>query len=433
MTFDGRRTSTRTLIRDISHQLAQHTPRRIELHYADRSDTRIDPPAVQRAIVEMVREHGWRDVELAIRPHRLPLDQATGDHLLRLHWLEEDGTFAPMTSHHRPEGAPTNAAAWWRTLWSRRPSRERLNLATDADATAPAPASSGEAVRLLRAAVQRAALDLTPESSLPNSRPVVRHLVAKVRDAALAQALRPYFTGESLATSQAMSRWLVQDGCHVPDPLTVELDSRAIANHGGTFLVDAADLIVTLKPSREPLATGLTATSVPRSEPSKRPALDLSTALPAGRGDATPDVQLTWVGTLDGRFEHPVPLPSRILPMRIDRELLSATMPALHKPALLAVASQKQPLQVLRNAQGRIVLKSPRSESGRVPLYRLHPGFEPLPEELLLMDAPVMVVVNDPSGVLHPITGERLPALLIEVRPGLAKHTARTSSPSPMP
>ena len=456
----------RAMGRTMGRAMGRRPPARVELRYSTQAELPLPPQAVKQAIARLLQQHGYGQVAISVRAHEGAIEDATGEHLLRL---------VPQAAPEPTPPAP-RGRAWWHALWpwaqapagSAAAARTEPGLQPQSQSQPqPQPPAVGRAlaVRLLREAVAKAAAEGVADpldarvTSDAHAAPaggrqgLVAQALVIVRLQGLHAALEPLVRQDARAVAEMVQR----QGLALAPAFCVAYRHEPPQAGDGTGYASEGDLEVRLlsRPAA-PAVDGAARDDDParRTAPQPRPrAMDAPmsahrsastdaeasagatawpTALPGSAQDATampeagtaaPMLRVRVLGTAQAPLAQPLDLPAAALPARLDRSTLARAGGAGGQdlPAdWLVVVSQRCPLTVEAGADGRPVLHAPRRAlqgGGEQPMYFDARTRRPLALHTALQPGvPLQVFANDPSRPLIGPDGRRHPALLVELR-----------------
>lgn len=426
-----------TLTRSIDQHLGRMRLARVELRYSTQSPVPLQALPAKQAIAKLLREHGLPLAEVSVRAHEGPIDDATGEHLLRL---------IPAASAAAESPSPAQARGGWRgwlarwlpSLFGRAPAAAPRQEPTAARPVGAVPKAL--AVAKLREAVQLATGYVETESGTAvtgGTSAEVAQARVTVRLDSLHQVLAP-LVQRDVAALAAMVR---AGGLKVSPSFTVLYAHKPQVAGDGTGYAKESDIEVNLFTRRDSTQmpkphASQPAAAAPVATPAQlddietalaRP--DEGTALPPTR--RSPALTVRVLGTLHQPFATPIELQFDTLPARFDRHLLAQSAFGQRHAELLPVASNACPLTVTLANDGAPVLQATgRAVPGSSPgaMYHLGHTLEPLVGERRLGTAPLRIIVNAPGGVLHAASGRLLPALVIELQAGPVGHQGATTA-----
>ncbi len=430
----GRDANLKGITRFINHHLGGQPLDRVELRYSTRSAEPLDPSLAQKAIGDLLREQGMGRAAVSVRAHAGQIDNATGEHVLRLSVQER----------------PTRrCSGWWAWLawlfprWCQPVSSQTGAAATTSAPSAPkTPAvtpkpSDSQAVVYLRQAAELAATQAKADSPHNDTQRVAQAKVV-VRLDYLHQTLGPMVQGDPnqpapakkaalTEAAQSIGAMLRKQGLSLSSDFTVSYDYRPRIESEGTSLANETDVEVVLvwDSDRRVEPTLDTPSHLPSSDgtllPSTPPVADIGmddTALPA----TAPALIVRVLGTLQGRavqpFAQAFELKFAALPARFDRTALELAGFGQVHPTLLAVASNRCPLEISQGADKVVRIRSAvrtNADGSTLPMYYLPKTLTALAEEDILTHTTTQLVVNNPTGVQDLASGNTLPALVIEL------------------
>lgn len=399
--------------RAIHRELGRTPLARVELRYSTQAREMFSAQQAKLVIARLLREHGHGTAAVSVRPHEGAIDDATGEHVLRL---------MPAPGTTRGAG-PAGAVPWWRRLAARlRRSAPDAGRKVEPGMGDPVPTiPSREAVRKLREAVQLATsfVETTTGTALVGedlASAGVAEAQVIVRLPALHRVLEPLVRGDA----EAIASMVKVAGFALAEGFRVSYRYLPVPQHAeGTAYANEDDLEVRLVAVTQPTPAGAGSGTLTLQPFCRRDDNGSSgTALPA-----TPDhttVQVRVLGTTAAAFPEPfvVPFAGAPMPWRFDRDALERAGFGCAHPELLAVASNSCPLIIDGLAADRITLQATARAlpgGGSIAMYHRQADLEPLIGTLSVPAQGVVLVANAPAGVLDPRTGMRLPALILQV------------------
>jgi hypothetical protein len=433
------------ITRAIDQQLGRTPLARVELRYSTQARVPLLPQEAKQKIALLLRDHGHGTAAISVRPHEGPIDDATGEHLLRM-----------MPSARAPDspaadGAGAVAAGWRASLARWMPWRRAAPAADDRvepglAAPAPPPAVNRvEAVQKLRQAVHKGSGFLetgTGTGIVAQGRAggstggsAVGQACVIVRLDALHLVLEPLVRQDPAAIG-AMLR---SAGLTLSPGFQVAYRFERAQAGDGTSYANESDVEVRLIAAsaaghEAPSMTAGRAAPVSRSTGGMTtlPSPGGTTALPAAGGGTAlparpqPAVTLRVLGTLDQPFDRPFEVFFMSLPARLDRNALERAGFGLVHPGLLPVASNSCPLVIQGRSGGewQVQATARGSADGQHPptpmYFRLRDRSPVSGPATLATGEAEPLLVNAPHGSICPQTGRRLPALVIELHPDAA-------------
>ena len=406
------------VMRHINRRLAGGPFSRVEVVFSTQAAGRVEPSLARNQIKQLLREHGMRNVAVSARAHAALLDDASGEHLIRLYpdmsQARDAGTHDIAQPASSPKQQAAGRASWLpsRALrWLPEGLRRRLR---SQDSPAPQPAvSAAQAAAVLRQAVATAARD---QAARAQHGPWA-HAEVRVSLQTLDESLRPLVMGDLARSQESIAQQLSSLQQPVTPWFTLHYVFRAPTMGEGTSYSSDHDIEVLLRsvPYEPELGVG----SAPPVTPTLLPqdAASEATLLPDSARPMTLRARLT--GTLEGAFEQALELPLSSLPARIDRETLARAGLSGVRPELLALVSNRAPLRIAAGRHGALELHAARrdgSDGPPVPLYFARSTLAPLPAVTALPPGGLDVVISDPAGTWDPKLRRRLPALVMELR-----------------
>ncbi|MBL8331037.1 MAG: hypothetical protein JNJ71_19525 [Rubrivivax sp.] len=451
-----RQSSLSGITKVIDRQSRGRPLRRIELRYSTQAEQPLSPSLTTQAIGALLREQGQAGVQISVRPVESAIDDALGEHQLRLH-------FAEPPAPREPQGPTPGGWRGWMArlglpLPLRKASRQQPTGAAQANGgphagpTAAQLAASEAAPRAQPALSQRQAADLLlralnqaakAELTLRGDRPprasgCVQAVVVTVRQPRLHEALHALMSGPAAGTSAWLRRQLLQRGLSVAETLGMRYRFEPIREDQGTVLagqddIDAQLLFEALPAAGPAAAEATVASTVDRAaetvvvtaavmpaEPSAAranftalPAIaEGHTALPAPRVPRAPRLRVTVLGTTAQAYATPFvfDLP---LPARLDRASFERAGLATQDARALRVLSQSCPLLVSpAAADPGLLLEAATRGSGTAaqPMYFAEDGRGIVgkqgtgrPMTRLHINGPEALIDPQGGGLLYPL------------------------------
>lgn len=383
---------------------------RVELRHTTTS--RFDPGAVRAAISGLLRQQGLGQVQVSVRAIENPLDNAAGQHLLSLFEAPKPpGLLERMLDKLKGRFASSGKAT--AIPWQEPPLREEKTAL-----------SAQKAIAALKNASHLACTAYRKQHG--NTPPAAVSVV--VRDAGLHAALAPLIKPKAQSAADWFARELQPGTPAAPGHWQVAYHYEAppADDASGTALMGGSDIEISL--------------SVTQSETSRQDADLPSTATPSFAATSLPDGDSAdtaipkfdqpaprWQLRVLGTFSHQTGLRAYLqpllvdLPSQINRSTLKAAGLNRLDANALAVCSEKHPLLCQQSCQSLSITVPQRSapDGQAQPRYYTYPEGVPLgPIQLrpaLAATRPLRVLVNSPSGAVHPRTGQALPALVLEI------------------
>jgi hypothetical protein len=417
----GHQATMKNITRVINRHLGAMQLARVELSFSTQSAERLVPEAAKKSIATLLREHGMGTALVSVRPHEGPIDDASGEHVVRLFPAEQRGD----------QPAQRGGLFAWLARWFPRWFKEAPSVATgSAQAVAPAkpvkaPAlSNATTVAHLRKAVELACAYVETDTGSAivvgrNSAQVVGSAQVVVRLDYLHEAMGPMVRDYPAQAAKSIGDMVRAQGLSVASTFKVSYAYKPRQEVVGTSYANETDVDVVLR------LNGGTAEPV---EPTLDDS-DMGTAMPVRTLtlDEEPEaaIQMRVLGTLvAGKlqpFAKPFALPDATLPARFDRAALAAAGFASAHPGLLAVASNSCPLLISRGEGGVVLMQAAAratAQGGSLPMYYRAESLVPLMSEEIVGNAPLQLVVNDPAGVVDAASGKMLSALVVELGGG---------------
>jgi len=414
----------------INRHLRGQPLRRVEVRFSTHAGQPFDPNAAMQQIKGLLREHGLSAVEVSVRALELAIDDAAGEHRVRL--------------LHKDEAQPSPAAGSFGSRLGERTGGRFSGLLARLvpGRRASAPMAGHGATQLTQVPVpqpQPKAPQPPAEPAVPQKRAVellkqalavavrdegptlgdvaVQSLRITVRLASLHQALSPLVARDAVGAGQWATRLLAEHQIAAGPGLRVAYDYKPPQQGEHTEVVAGSDVEVHL--SREALAP------VPLPQPRHEPAQATLMPVPGVDEGATlmpraqaPQAALTVrvLGTTERNFDAPFELRFDSLPATFDRAALQRGGFAARHGAALRVASQSCPLVVDRDADGGLVLRAgARPGTTQLPMYFRADNQVGVMGTVALRTPAEVLVVNGPLPLVDPASGERLHPLVIEL------------------
>jgi hypothetical protein len=425
--LSGRQATLEAVIRQLDRSMGQQTLARVELRYSSEAQVRLVPDKAKDAIRNLLLENGQKQVAVSVRSHDGPMDDATGDHVLRLYPVSQ-----AEPARARPVAGRRTGFRGWLARWF--PAFFPVGgVAADTprqEPTVQATMGRKQVVdELRRAVVQGCAYHraggarggLAPDPAAP-----VQAAQLIVRLPEMHAVLAAMLQAEQRSGHSFMRQALAAEGLAVSERLTVAYEFRERAAGDGTSYASDADVELLILPATTATASTVSAsraagpaggTLLPGA-PSlvSAPAVGgTGTLMPAAPGTL---VRVRVLGTRDAPFGQPLVLRFNTLPARLDRAALEDAGLGKDHAELLQVASNSAPLLLQSVHGGRLTVHAPqRSGADGAPLamYYRHPSLVPLVGEVDLGPGVQTLLVNAPAGVLDTQSGRTLPALLVEL------------------
>ena len=393
---------------------------RVELSFSTQSAERLVPEAAKKSIATLLREHGMGTALVSVRPHEGPIDDASGEHVVRLFPAEQRGDQPAQRSN----GIFAWLARWFPRWFKTAPAAGSTHALVQPCPAKPSALSNAATVAHLRKAVELACAYVETDTGSAivvgrNSAQVVGSAQVVVRLDYLHEALAPMVRDYAAQAAKSIGDMVRAQGLAVAPTFTVSYAYKPRQEVIGTSYASETDVDVVLR------LNGATAGPL---EPTLDDA-DLGTAMPVRTltptQPAAAGIQMrvlgTWMGGKLQPFAKPFELPVATLPARFDRAALAAAGFASVHPGLLVVASNSCPLLINRGEDGVVRLQvaaRTAAHGGSLPMYYQAETLIPLAGEEALGSAALQVVVNDPSGVVDAASGKMLAALVVELRCG---------------
>lgn len=417
----------------INQHLGQTPLVRVELRYSTQARVPLAPQLAKQRIANLLREHGHGITEVSVRAHEGLIDDATGEHLLRLFPAELP---RPALSP-QPNDTARPLRGWraWLARWFPNWFGAPVPVPPPGrGATRPQPAvASAEAVAKLRLAVRKGATQVEIDTGTAlvggnSAAQAVDRARIIVRLEGLHRVLQP-LVQKDVASIAGMVK---AAGLVVATDFTVDYRFEPTQVGDGTSVANESDMEVRLIVG--PCVAVVPATqgsARPQPVPAVRPQASTaesapSTALAGGTAMPTPSAALgpaltvRVLGSLQASFAKAFELHFYSLPARFDRAALERAGFGRVQPELLAVASNSCPLIISQGGDGEWRLQAAfRTVAGGVdlPMYFERDTLRGLKGELSLPGGRTQIVVNAPGGVHDPASGRLLSALVIELQP----------------
>jgi hypothetical protein len=461
--FAGKAASLDKITSFVNRQLGITPLARVEVRYSSQSAAPLSASQVKVAIAKLLRDNGMPTAAVSVRAHDCPLDDASGEHVLRLYPSDKrEATPAPRT------GLIGWLVSRVKLIFGKAPpDAEAGQIRTEPTGRV----SNQQAVALLRAAVDQSMAYLTTPTGtgivasagtmvfraklivrLASVHEVMANLVSKdlvkaarsigsmLRDKGLQTApgfcvsyeYKPRVAGDGTGYASESDVEVVLTGMsHSSGSEFAEVDTEDLGNINSAYVMHCAKpkpqsdrLESTLETASAFVSASTTAnanTSATASAKAQRS--QTGTALPfrhtasvIHRPAATAQIVGTWEGGALVPFSKPFEVELLELPATFDRSVLQASALAKTFPHLLSVASNSCPLTVDRDSSGALALECGirRTHDGStLPMYFVGSKRLPLVGRQLYASGSVQVLVNDPAGVQDPATGTVLPALVM--------------------
>ncbi len=400
----GNEANLENITRFINRHVKDMPLARIELRYSTQSVQRLDGTKAKKEISKLLLEQGMGQAEVSVRPHEGALDDATGEHLVRL--IPQSQSAAPAEDD--------DDKGWLPKLWPRKSQTQEA----PPQPAQPQGLSAEQAVAMLRQAIKLSADDVkkvTGASRLVNEAQVI------VRLDAANQVLGPLVLGELAQAAKSIAGMVRDQGFGTTPSFKVSYTHKPRTTTEGTFYAGDTDVEVLLLTAHS--ADERMEPSLDRNMPDTPPQeISEATALPI-KQPAAPALTVRVLGTLQGNgtvafFDKAFELRFSTLPARFDRSALDKAGFGSAHPELLAVASNSCPLTLDRGSDGQLHLhthwrKTP--DGSTYAMYRWQNTGVALADNDILTPKAGRLVVNDPHGVVNATTGRTLPALVVEL------------------
>lgn len=423
------------ITRAIHQHLGQTPLARVELRYSTQARVPLAPQVAKQTIANLLREHGHGITAVSVRAHEGPIDDATGEHLLRLFPAEP----ARAVPSPQPAGAAQPLRGWrawlarWFPRWFSAPApapRQEPGLAR------PQPAvASAEAVAKLRQAVRKGATLVVTDTGTAvvggsSAAQAVNRARIIVRLEGLHRVLQPLVQKDAASIAGMVKA----AGLVVATDFAVDYRFEPAQVGDGTSVANESDVEVWVIVGASAGATVLPASQAsaqPQPASAARPqastavaaegtALAGGTAMPAPSSVPGPALTVRVLGTLQASFAEAFELHFDSLPARFDRAALERAGFGRAQPGLLAVASNSCPLLIRQGDDGELRLQAATrtvADGADLPMYFQRDTLQGLHGELSLPGGRTQLIVNAPGGVHDPASGRLLPALVIELLP----------------
>jgi hypothetical protein len=391
---------------------------RVELRYSTEARERMAPDRAKEAIRKLLLECGQKQVAVSVRSHDGPMDDATGDHVLRLIPSSQAAAARPMPVPRRRSGLMALLARWFPMFFAPADAAEDPPRV---EPVGPVAMSRKDAVAELRRAIAQGCAYYRAggmDSGPPQDPEAPVHAVALiVRLPALHAVLDPMIEAEQTSGHKFMRQALTIGGLTVGANLVVTYEFRERTQGDGTSYASDADVELAIRATGGGSVSPADGTLMPGQTGATRPAARTDTLMP-GPGPRATLLTVRVLGTLEQTFAQPLVLRLTALPARLDRAALENAGLGKTHPDLLKVASNSAPLVVQSVQGGRITVNAPlRTGSDGAPLamYYRHPSQAPLQGDVELGTGPQTLLVNSPAGVVDPAAGRVLPPLVVEL------------------
>ena len=457
MRLTGRQTTQAGITRAVNQLLDQGPIARLELRLSTQTTPRVPEEQVRKQLAELLRNHGHALAAVSVRVHPGAMDDASGEHLLRI-----------IPGNHRvtPQAQPTGWRRWlpaWLAPGQQPRPPTPAALATPRVEpglqTAPQPPARPDpkavtlAVAKLREAVTKAcslveSADGLEIVGLPDANQPLGRARITVYLPSLHQVLQPLVQQDSAAIAQMLR----QGGMALASGFHIDYDHQPTRHGEGTCYANESDVLVRLfladgaqggghddtthgSGLRNANSTGTGTAPVLHTLRPDTPALPATSGNRAGSGvgltampddDTLPEPALTVrvVGTLAQPFARPFELVFDTLPALLDRHALQQAGFGRDHADLLPVASNSCPLRFCQGPDGQVLLQPATwadAHGHQRAMYFDHATRAGLLTELTLQPDGQLLVVNAPAGVRDPASGRLLPALVVQVLPGAGR------------
>lgn len=438
MRLTGRQTSASGIARALRSLLDSGPFTRVELRLSSQTQPRLKEDDLRKQLMLLLRDHGHVGVAVSVRPHTGVIDDASGEHLLRV-----------VPDERRAATVPQSAWRRWLPSWLVRAidsgggipkPRQEPGLHPQVSTLAaqpPDPKAVTEAAKRLRQAVVKAVnfvespigIDLVCR---PEAAQAVGRAHITVRVDSLHRVLEPLVT----QGSDAIAQMVKSGGLALTHAFRVEYAFDPPRTGEGTSYTHESDIEVRLF-----LASTAEEVTVPPVQPAAalrtlRPEIPgltsdrtqpLQTALPAEPPPTVPALTVRVLGTMAGPFEQPFELRFETLPARLDRQALQQAGFGRDHAELLVVASNSCPLSFSQGKAGQVLLHAATwadTMGTQMPMYFDQRSLAGLYGDRPLKAGGEVLVVNAPAGVRDPASGRLLPALVVELLPASARPGA---------
>ena len=435
------------LVKAVNRHIKSKPLLRVEVRFSSQAAQGFDADRARQELRGLLSEHGHVGTAVSVRPIELPIQDAFGEHIVRLY---------PKPPAPRQDGWPQRLGERWSGWWTARGSKAPANSRTDeptlgAPAATPAPAAaSAPAISATIAAHElRKALLLALKlrGKQAGAAAAIHAVSITVRNAELHRALAPLVGSQQDHTARWVREELQKQRAAFDPALATAYRYQAPGSGQFTELADGNDLEIVFDASVE--ATEPTAAIIDDGASHDGPLVDVSvkpeasdatgpspmppqtssgrtmhseptlmatdeTALAAGAL-----VRIKVLGTTDGPFDQPFEFDASPLPVRLDRAMFEASGFGLQHRDALRVVSQSCPLLIDQDAAGRLCLSSPGRplDNGHVrAMYHDSDTGVGIMGSVCHDGDEAGVMVNGPRPVLDPTTGRRLAPLLLCVR-----------------
>lgn len=422
--LSGRDASIKGITRDINRSLGSAPLARVEVHYSNQSQDPFNAVEARSLIAALLRENGMHLTKVSVRPHEALIDNATGEHWVRLYLAEQSVARLPHS------GFMAWLARWFPGLFASKPTPAEV----EPRMTPPPPKvtpkiTDADAVAYLNKAIHSAA------GSFASSGEQALEARIIVRLDYLHTALEPLLRHDidTGSAAKSIAGMLKKNAIPTGPGFKVSYTYTPVLETESSIFASETDIEVRLfgptdtQNRVEPSLDGTAAfdkTLFPsRAYPAA--AADQNTAMPFRTLKPLPALTLRILGTLQGgalqSFDQPFELSYATLPARFDRKTLElAGFGQLH-PKLLSLVSNSCPLMVQQEPDRAVfVLSGIRKDAQGylLPMYYRRDTLAALVGEHAMTQTRMQLVVNDPHGVQDPTGGGSLPALVIELQLG---------------
>ncbi|MES2946265.1 MAG: hypothetical protein V4772_25625 [Pseudomonadota bacterium] len=337
----GRQANLSGITRFINRQLGGMVLARVELRYSTEAAEPLAPQLAKQAIGKLLRENGFGNAAISVHAHEGQIDNATGEHVLRLFPAEVQNKKTEAESASKPA---SGLLAWLARIFPRWFGKTRAAHQPAKATTQPkAPdISKAEAVAHLRKAVALAAAYVETETGTAivatrNTPQTVGEAQVIVRLPALNEVLQPLLLQNPAQSALSIAPMVSAQGLKISPGFCVTYAFKPRVTGDGTTYASESDIEVVLRlagsknSSHSASGQKTTAPDISKAGMSggtAMPATGTGTALPPRTSPKAvpPALTVQVLGTFQGgalqAFATPFELPFATLPARFDRNAL---------------------------------------------------------------------------------------------------------------
>lgn len=386
--LSGPRASAAQIARTVHRHLRSAGLARVEVAYSTQTSPAITQADIRAVLAPYMSQVAAAKTPVSIRRHSNPLDDAAGEHVVRL--IYGNGVQAGTRRGWLAQKFP-----WIAQLLGVRPQDRQVQSALEPRV------SNAQAVAALKRAVQQAVQTFGRSPSPIAAADII------VYDTPIHNAL-----GGLVSDSAALSQWLAHqlraNGAPVAPRFTATYVHRPVEEGDGTMTVLAGDVEVNLRAASaresyvEPFVGDPDATALP-------------THLVHTAGPPTVIAAVVAVGTTPLPRPFAFELGDRTT---LDREFFAGTAFGKAHPDLLATISRQIGLSVTPVSMGVKLGARAHPATGQAVYYLLAPdgSTQPITVETLVNRLPARVYLNAPAGVAARDGQRTLPPVVIELR-----------------